>query len=156
MLSCMDWVRTSSTISSRSWTRLRSWFWTFPSSAEYLPPSVMNCTGCRLRGVYVTRSLFLSGTASLGWHRSNWCSCAVRWAGLPADNPWGPPLLVTLSFQDTDSKGRATGPLQFLVLNFGTHFRSKLDGSSDNLMLFKKKLKTHFFQQSWALLWIHF
>ena len=86
------------------------------------------CTGCRSRGVYVTRSLFLSGTASPGWHRSTRWRCAVRWACLPADNPSGPSLVVTLSFQDTDSKGRATGPSQFLVLKFGTHFRSKLDG----------------------------
>ena len=84
------------------------------------------------RGIYVTRLLFFSGWDGT---RVAWWSCAVWWACLLADNLCGLPLMVTLQFQDTDSKGQAftvSGPQIWNSLPVN------IRPSSKTLMLFKK------------------
>ena len=97
-LFCMARVRTSLTVSSRSWTRLRGWFWTFPSSAE-LSNIFRHPWWTALvadREVYTLQDRS-SCPALHRWDgRSTWWNCAVRWACLPADKLCGLPLVVTL------------------------------------------------------------
>ena len=65
------------------------------------------------------------------------------------------PHVVISLFRDSDFEDLATGLLQSSGPHVWNSLPTEIRQSLNNLLLFKSKLKTVLFQQSWALLWIH-
>ena len=134
-------------------TRLRGWSWVFLSSTAFLPPSVMNSTGCQLGNASSSRSLSSCDIASLVRRSSIWRNSVVRWVRPLVSRVCALPHVVISLFRDSDFEDLATGLLLSLGPTCGTLSRPKSDNHAT--IYYKSKLKTFLFQQSWALLWIH-